>query len=269
MESLGQNLAFSTLPRTRDAAPAAKTIRVATFNTHCAKRPDAIARSLNENQNLRDTDILLMQEVESHTHENVARAESIARMCGYDCHYVPARNEGPGGTHGLAVLTRHTLESVTEIPLSYCKLGFRSRRRIAVGCMLRVGDESIGIYNVHLDTRINASTRIEQMSPILDEIAGNPDRRVILAGDFNTLPIRWIKGMVPIWYENQRHAVDSLLERHGFKNKVEANGYTMRSGPIRFKLDSIYSKGLSITSSGVERGIRVSDHVPLWADVAF
>lgn len=263
MEPAGQNVA------THFEADALKTARlkVATFNMQCARRPEAIARAINGNDNLRSADIMLVQEIESHRHEPQCRARAIARACGFDCHYMPAREEGDGGTHGLAVMTRHRLESVTEIPLSFCKLGFNSRRRIAVGCRLHVNGTTVRIYNVHLDTRINASTRIEQMSPVLEEIAGNPGERAVLAGDFNTLPVRWVRGIVPIWYENQRHAVDSVLARHGFTERIETNGYTMRSGPVRFRLDSIYSKGLSIVSSGVERDVRVSDHAPLWAEM--
>lgn len=248
-------------------AAKATSLRIATFNVECAPNPERIAEAINANDNLRNADILLLQEIECHGHEKKPRAETIAELTGFDCLYAPARHAGKDGTHGLAILSKRALGDIRLMPLMFQNLVFRSRERIGIACTIEIGKELVKIYNIHLDTRINAAERLRQMKPVLEDMLHTPTDKVIVAGDFNTVPIRWIKNVIPIWYAGQRKTFDHFLGCLGFENHAPQNGCTMRRGAVRFRLDSIYARGFERSASGIENGVDVSDHLPLWADL--
>lgn len=243
-----------------------QTFRVATWNAGLAKHPDRIATALLSSRKLRNADIILLQEVESHENEEMPRAERIAKMCGFECLYFPARPAGKNGTHGLAVLSREPVCNERTIRLVAYDLIIRSRERIAVAFDVSIRGESTRIYNVHLDTRINAKDRLRQVASVLDDIAKHPCQRIVLAGDFNTMPVYWAKNIIPSGFIDQKKLVDKALAVAGFTSQTSFIGPTRR-GIVRFELDSIYTRGLISASVGIDRTIRVSDHHPLWADI--
>ena len=55
----------------------------------------------------------------------------------------------------------------------------------------------VRIINVHLDTRINADRRVEQLQPVL-EAAGQFDGGVVIGGDLNTQNFFWVENVLPI-----------------------------------------------------------------------
>lgn len=246
-----------------------EVLRVATFNVALGGDIDGLVRAMSECSALADAHVILVQEIESHPDEEQSRAARLAGELGLGWVYAPARREGQG-THGLALLTRVPLTTIEIMELPRADLGSHSRRRIALGADVDTPAGPVRLINVHLDTRINIGDRILQLRPaILDA----PDP-VIVAGDFNTNPYLWADGSVPvpptdaIADTDQAPLLDDYMDAIGFETPTATAGPTWRLGPIRVRLDSIYSRSLEVTSAGVDRCTESSDHWPLWLDAA-
>jgi endonuclease/exonuclease/phosphatase family metal-dependent hydrolase len=232
-----------------------------TYNVHFGEDVKALARAIRGNPQLREADVLLLQEIESHPQER--RAETLAAHLGMHVVYAPARLKDKG-THGLAILSRFALRDVQVQALRTYDLGWASRRRIAMNAILDWNGIEVFLANAHLDTRLTLEQRLEQIRPVIDRSAAHP--RVVVAGDMNTISC-WSALLpgIPILLPglSQGPDFDTFMRRHGFLTPFSAIGGT---GPLGQRLDGIFSRGLSVRGVGKEKSVRVSDHLPLWAD---
>jgi endonuclease/exonuclease/phosphatase (EEP) superfamily protein YafD len=71
--------------------------------------------------------------------------------------------------------------------------------------------------------------------------------------------------VVPVPAGVQDDRLESYVRRRGFATPVTSSGAT--SQWLSMRLDAIYTRGLQVVQSDVERSVRASDHLPLWADV--
>jgi endonuclease/exonuclease/phosphatase family metal-dependent hydrolase len=147
------------------------------------------------------------------------------------------------------------------------KLAYNSRKRIALNAILEIHGELVQVCNVHLDLRINIKDRINQIADVLDKLNSHHIQKIIMGGDFNTVPIYWAGRMFPILYSRQRSKFNAFVHSKGFQTRLADIGYTMHQKIIKFSLDSIYTKGLDVSAFGIERDIKVSDHKPVWVDL--
>lgn len=245
-------------------------LRVSTFNVHFGERPEVLAKTIKQNKNLAQSDILLFQELEELDSERVSRSTKIARALKADFFYIPARAlESKKGTHGLAVFSRLPFAKAESVPLPYINLPLRHRPRVALKVELEAPTAKLLVYNVHLDTTINHKERVGQVEAVLEHLKKTGENGpVILAGDFNTIPLFLLGRAIPIFYSNQKKKLHAFLRKQGFQTKCQRSGHTHRSGGlIRFQLDGIFTKNCSVMQYGVERGVKISDHFPLWADI--
>jgi endonuclease/exonuclease/phosphatase family metal-dependent hydrolase len=243
---------------------------VVSFNVHHGDDLPALLRSLRTHAELCAADVFLLQEIESFPAEGKSRTRRLAEALGLNYVYAPARlKEAGDGTHGLAVLSRFPLTSIEVIPLKQYNLGVNTRRRIALGVTVEVGARKLRVYNVHLDTRINARQRIEQLQPVLEAAGAAPADAVVVGGDFNTNPLYWLLPVLPLFRSNQAKAVDDHMKKSGFTTPFSETGGTMKKWGGRYRVDAIYSRGVGLRGSGVEEGVTVSDHFPIWVDVAW
>ncbi|GAC1413123.1 MAG: hypothetical protein NVSMB66_4240 [Candidatus Doudnabacteria bacterium] len=248
-----------------------KKIRVATFNVFYGNEPQKIAQAIKDNPNLKEVDIMLLQEVEAHADELKERAQSIADELGLFCVYSPARASGKetklNGTHGLAILSKFPIKEFEAIPLKKFNLRYNSRTRIALNAIIEVEHQLIQVCNVHLDLRINIKERTEQIEGLIKKLNDHQITKIIMGGDFNTVPLYWAARMFPIFYSPQKRKFNAFVSKSGFQTTHGKIGYTMHQRLIKFSLDSIYTKGLNYGAFGVERSLYVSDHKPVWVDI--
>ncbi|MDB4939872.1 MAG: hypothetical protein JWO40_297 [Candidatus Doudnabacteria bacterium] len=248
-----------------------RTIRVATFNVFYGDNPHKIGQAIRANKNLADADIILLQEVEAHSDEIKERATIIAEELGLSCIYAPARASGKetklNGTHGLAILSRFTVKESQIIPLKKYNLHFNSRDRIALSAILQIDGELVQVCNVHLDLRINIKDRLDQITDLIEKLSSHQIKKIIIGGDFNTVPIFWAARVLPIFYSAQKNKFDKYILSKGYKGTVGKVGPTMHLKLLRFSLDDIYVKDLDFVKHAVERDLTVSDHKPVWADI--
>jgi endonuclease/exonuclease/phosphatase family metal-dependent hydrolase len=242
-------------------------LRVVSYNVHSGRELARLTEAFEKHARLRAPDVLLVQEIESHPSESASRARRLAEALQMNYVYAPARATLDGGTHGLAVFSRFPLSDIEVLPLKQYELHYNTRRRIALGATVTVGGHALRLYNLHLDTRLNARERLEQLRPVVEAARAQPVPAVVVGGDFNTNSFRWLFHVVPVFPSAQAGAVDALMREKGFDAPLAAAGATTRKAMLPLRLDSLYTRGVAVRAAGVERAADASDHAPLWMEI--
>ena len=240
-----------------------RSLRIATYNDHM-ESAEKLVSVIKGNANLREADLLLLQEIEAHESEGSTRAEQIAEALGMNFAYAPGYQLRSGGSHGVAVLSRLPLQDVQRIELPYYHVVVNSAPRVALAVTVTLDEQALRVFSVHLDNRINPHERLLQMQPVLRAAADFPGP-VIVAGDLNTSPFCWAGNLVPIPCGWQDNAMELGAKGYGLQSPVAGVGATSKW--LAMKLDAIYTRGLAPGASAVERGVRLSDHLPMWLDL--
>ena len=156
------------------------------------------------------------------------------------------------GDTGLAVLSRFPIADAkrVELPWSDCEW----RPRLALETTFSVGRKSLHIYNAHIDPHANTEDQLEQHRTIL-ELAEKESGPTLILGDFNTLT------------SESRLRMRGLIETHGFTTPFPNGLATWRAGLIRLQPDWIFVRDVKVVRWGVARGLSVSDHWPVWAEI--
>jgi endonuclease/exonuclease/phosphatase family metal-dependent hydrolase len=255
-------------PSTPKADSLPRQLRVVTFNIHM--EPAAkVARGIKADRAIRDADVIVMQEVDRREPKGVpadqwcSGACGVAKELGYYSVFAPGHGV-PGGSHGVAVLSRAPITSASVIELPYFNVVFNSGRRVAMAVTLEIEGKPVTVYAVHLDNRLTVTDRRTQMLPVLAH-AKRQQTPVIIAGDFNTSPFTWIGHVIPVPTTTQDNRFEELVRADGFDTPVTDSGPTFRY--IGMKLDAIYTRGFETTSFAVANAEYVSDHLALWAQV--
>ena len=226
------------------ASPAGSAIRVATFNVKLARRVDRAIEVIRATPELRDADVLAMQELDDHG------ADSLARVLGWNYVYFPgAIHPTDHKLFGPAVLSRWPIDSAWKLVLPH-ESNVRRQRRTATAALVRVRGVPVRVYAVHLEiqTRASRAEREDQVAAVLADAAGAPEP-VIIAGDFNS------------W------SIGEYLTARGFTWPTRDLGRTV----LMFDWDHIFARGLSPAAdpAGLVRDVRgASDHRPVWAELA-
>jgi endonuclease/exonuclease/phosphatase family metal-dependent hydrolase len=243
----GRNYPDARGPRYAGSAPAAATadsLRIVSFNLHFAERIDAAIGLLREHPQLRDADILALQEMDE------AGTQRLAEALGMHWVYYPATvHPHHERNFGNAVLARRPILNDHKLVLPH--LGrFRKTQRVAVAGEIEFGGSIVRIYSVHLETALEMGpeSRREQAQAIVEDARGARGP-VIVAGDLNS------------------QGAGSAFTTAGF-------GWPTRGLPATtslFHWDHIFLKGLALrtpASRGVAGDARdASDHKPVWAVV--
>ena len=158
----------------------------------------------------------------------------------------------PGDT-GVALLSRLPVSDVTRIDLPWHECAWRPRLAMAV--TIALGQRKLRVVNAHVDPHAAVGGQLEQLESLIAE-AEAFDGPALILGDFNTL--------------SKRKAVETrnLLESHGYSTPFPTGTATWRGAGIRLHADWIFYRGVEISRWGVARPLNVSDHWPIWAEVA-
>ncbi|MBD3162473.1 MAG: hypothetical protein GF346_08940, partial [Candidatus Eisenbacteria bacterium] len=229
-----------------------ETIDAVTYNIRFSRRIEealAVLRTGMEEA----PEILLLQEMDA------IGTRTIARALRYSYVYYPAViHDRHDREFGNAILVRGTILSHEKIPLPH--LDPNGHQRIAVFARVRLDGREIGVYSVHLGTRISAQSRGEQVERILAHAARRSIPTVV-GGDFNTF---------------SRSGLDAVLDRFaraGFLHAVGRFDWTYRFQLLgitwkRFLLDHLFVRRLPVLD--VERigtETEASDHLPVRARI--
>jgi endonuclease/exonuclease/phosphatase family metal-dependent hydrolase len=250
---------------TRDA-PAnleKRPLRLVTFNVH-AEWSDALVHGVQSSRTMSSADLFLLQEMESSASEAENRARQVARRLDMHFAYAPAYARWDGGSHGVAILSRYPLRDIEVIELPRYDVYFNSARRIALGATADTDGGALRVYSVHLDNRINTSDRLHQLGPVLDRAERDTDA-VIIGGDLNTSPFCWLAHVLPVACARQAACLEAAVRQRGYATPAVGVGPTSKW--LGMRLDALFTRGLTPVAAGVDRSVRLSDHLPLWVDV--
>jgi endonuclease/exonuclease/phosphatase family metal-dependent hydrolase len=158
----------------------------------------------------------------------------------------------PGDT-GVALLSRLPVSDLIRIDLPWHKCPWRPR--LAMGATVEFAGQRVRLFNVHVDPHGPLDNQHQQMETLLEQAEQHDGPRVIL-GDFNTL--------------SKQKAVEirRLMESRGYSTPFPTGTPTWRGAGLRFHADWIFVHGLGVKRWGVVRPLNVSDHWPIWAEVA-
>jgi endonuclease/exonuclease/phosphatase family metal-dependent hydrolase len=158
----------------------------------------------------------------------------------------------PGDT-GVALLSRLPLEEITRIDLPWHDCAWRPR--LAMGVTIDCGEATLRLFNVHIDPHGPLDNQHQQTEAVLEHADKHVGPSVVL-GDFNTL--------------SKQKAVEirRLMESRGYTTPFQTGSATWRGAGLRFHADWIFVRGVRVMRSGVVRPLNVSDHWPIWAEIA-
>jgi endonuclease/exonuclease/phosphatase family metal-dependent hydrolase len=252
-------------------ATVGSSLRVATYNLHMVPDLPGLLAALQGNAQLAKADVFLFEEIESHPSQGKSQAALLAASLGMNHAYAPAWTYPDGGTHGVACLSRFPITDAQVLYLPYYELGGASELRLAIRVTLAIGGKTLEVIGLHLDTKLNVNDRLKQLYPAM-RLAGT---NTILGGDFNSNPWIWVDRTFPLLSEDAvapvdaAKAIDEVMVYNGFDAPTGTSGTTTNLPAFNARLDSIYTRGYAPTEFGVERSVTVSDHFPVWVDVAW
>lgn len=234
----------------------------------------AAARALSDGARMPAADIVALQEADRATLRAGGRHVARELAAGLRMSYVRAatptpRDEEPKrkqwyldfeehirmgeeGDTGVALLARVPLTEAARVELPWTECAWRPR--LALAATTPLGRQSLRLFNLHIDPHANLDEQLAQHRVVLD-LADEHDGPVLLLGDFNTLS------------RASCVAARALLESRGYETPLPTGTGTWRAGPLRLHPDWIFTRGLRVTRWGVARGLRVSDHWPVWAEI--
>jgi endonuclease/exonuclease/phosphatase family metal-dependent hydrolase len=295
-------LEFGNITRPGETSDGGSAVVVATYNIRYAvgrglissgilrkvginipgRRPEAVARNIqtaarafSEGKLLPRPDILALQEADKETGRagGLHVARELAKQLGMAWIHAPA--EIPRGTPpqvrqwwldfeeqialqdegdtGVALLSRFPLSEVTrlDLPWKECKW----RPRLAMGATIAIGTKRLRIYNAHIDPHASLAGQHDQLEVVLADAAKYHGPTVIM-GDFNTLS------------REKCIEVRRFMEVQGYATPFPTGTPTWRGAAIKLHADWIFVRDLIVNKWGVARPLNVSDHWPIWAELA-
>lgn len=237
-----------------------RTLTAVTLNLAKEGNPDRVVHAIESAPRLQEADLFLLQEV-VHGPGGLGIAEETARRLGYHVSFAAA----PGfQDQGLALVSRYPIGDVQITPLKTYDLGFRSRSRFAIAGTIQTPWGPLRVWNVHLDTRINAGERLEQLQPVIHEASGHGGPALI-GGDFNTNDIYWLRNLAPLPVgPSHSEAIRAAMRQHGFDTPLSSG---LNTYPAFFRhLDWVFMRTLDTLSVSLEPA-PFSDHHAIWVRV--
>ena len=248
-----------------------------------ARRPEHVrqqiltaAKVFSEGTLLPRVDVLALQEADERTKRSGGHhvAQELAEQMNMHWAHEPARIprgvppvkrqwwldfEEPidlhdSGDTGVALLSRLPLADVRRIELPWHECQWRPK--LAIAATISVGPQQLRLFNAHIDPHAAINGQLAQLEVVAAEAKAATTPTIIL-GDFNTL--------------SRQKCIDTrkFLESQGYTTPYPTGTATWRGGGLRMHADWIFVRGVKIERWGVARPLNVSDHWPIWAEIAF
>lgn len=223
-------------------------VKVISWNIQRGYQEDEVSSALQD----LNFDILMLQESPIKSTGNFS--QSLAERLGFASVFYPAMiNQGQWlkdfSAFGQATLSRHPIISFEIIGLNrvydwrQATQNKADSKRHALYTQVKLGEKSLGIYNIHLDPFTSPSGRLEQLKPALSHIQGNTDHGVIVGGDLN------------LWLRKKESVVRELTSLRF--------DYLDKDNQPFLDLDHFMTRDISNISAIILEEIKGSDHQPV------
>jgi endonuclease/exonuclease/phosphatase family metal-dependent hydrolase len=245
-------------------APSSLTgLQVVSLNLAREESVDRILHDLKQAESVAGADVWLLQEAAERP-DSVRTIADLARELKLNYVFAPVDFlDGGKLASGLAILSRYPILEPRVIPLTWHNMRFHTRCRIALSAQIAGPSGPVHLYNVHLDTRITLTERMNQIMPVLEQ-ASSVKEPIVVGGDFNSADVRWVGNLLPLPYvQNHSNAVQRAFLERGFASPLARSRPTIDALKLPLHLDWIFPRGLNWVSSGVTT-IRFSDHNAVW-----
>jgi endonuclease/exonuclease/phosphatase family metal-dependent hydrolase len=226
------------------APPRDDTLRIVSFNIEYARETKRAIRIIRSSPELRDADVLLLQEMTAPT------AKMVADSLGMHYVYYPAiYNRIVRHDFGNAILSRWPIVEDAKLILP-SRSRYARTQRIATAATLQVGPTQVRVYSTHFGTPADLGWdgRIAQLRFILDDAARFS--HVVVGGDMNSADI------------------GRVARESGYLWPTD----TIRKSNAYGRLDHFFLRGVSpagVTATGTHYvPATISDHSPIWIRVA-
>lgn len=216
------------------------TVRVVTFNIQYAVHIDSALSVLENTPELRDPDIVLLQEMDLPGTQRIADALGMSFV-----YYPSSKRKDTKRDWGNAILSPWPIADDAKLILPHI-LFVAKTQRIATAATVSVAGKPIRVYSTHLGTVFNVTPgqRKDQLKTILEDAAKYD--RVIVGGDMNS------------------GSVGKIATKYGYAWPTKHVARTVK----KWRLDHVFFKGFAIPDSAaatVENNRGASDHKPVWA----
>ena len=238
------------------AAAGAAEFKVVSYNIRyrAGEELERLIAVLREDPEVGGASVIGLQEVDRNRKRtgNVNTARKIADALGM--HYAwaaPPSAEGGEEETGVAVLSPYPLRDVTRLLLPHEGPG--SRRRVALGATVRIGEADVRAYSVHAETRMPLEKKIVHWRAVIEDLEHHKAvAHTVVLGDFNTIKGKDVK------------AARRLFTEAGFETPFPDDRSTWKTFVVKLKLDWLWLRGLEARSHGIDKGVGLSDHWSLW-----
>jgi endonuclease/exonuclease/phosphatase family metal-dependent hydrolase len=235
---------YGGAPRVLNAASHDDTLRIVSFNIEYARETRRASKVLSTANDLRDADIVLVQEMTAPATKFLADSLHMRFV------YYPAiYNRLMRRDIGNAILSRWPITADAKLILP-SRSRYAKTLRTATAATIQAGTQSIRVYATHLGTPADLGWkgRVAQLQSILDDASRYP--LVIIGGDMNSKDIgRVARQAGYLW------PTDTIPKSNAFGR---FDHFFVRG----------FSKG-SLVRTGTYRVPRsISDHSPIWMVLA-
>ncbi len=227
------------------------SIKVVSWNIQFGVEVEAATALLCDHDQLRDPDVVLLQEMDE------AGTDRIAEALGHDYVYgAPGVHQQSGRDFGNSVLARWPLGPPQVFRLPH-QAAFRGQERVLVTTFMSMGEERVLVGSVHTEVpSLSSAKRRRQFDEIATAAGKWEGKRLLIGGDFNTMTSRGIRTLT------------DRLSAIGAARVSAAGGPSLRRSGQEFTLDHIFARGWKPLAAGVVAGSGASDHRPLWVKLA-
>jgi len=242
---------------------------------HVARMISKAARAFSDGALLPRVDILALQEADKRTKRTGGHhvAKELASEMHMNWAHAPAgipRGIAPAkrqwwldfeepidlhdsGDTGVALLSRLPMIDVTRIDLPWHECPWRPR--MAIAATILINANQVRLLNAHVDPHAAVNGQLAQLETLTAE-AEKASMPAIILGDFNTL-------------SNEKcRQTRRFLESRGYTTPYPTGTSTWRGGGLLMHADWIFTRGVKVERWGVAKPLNVSDHWPIWAEIA-
>jgi endonuclease/exonuclease/phosphatase family metal-dependent hydrolase len=224
--------------------PRGDTLRIVSFNIEYARETKRAMRIIRSSPELRDADVVLLQEM------TAPAAKMVADSLGMHYVYYPAiYNRLVRHDFGNAILSRWPIVADAKLILP-SRSRYAKTQRIATAATLQVGETRLRVYSTHFGTPADLGWdgRVAQLRFILDDAARYP--LALIGGDMNSADI------------------GRVAREAGYLWPTD----TIRKSNAYGRLDHFFLRGATLagaTATGTHYvPATISDHSPVWIRIA-